>query len=129
MGLGKQAKVLSHQQVDAVLAALSQSRNPIRNRLIFLLSVRAGLRAKEIACLRWEMVSNSEGAVGCEIALPDRASKGSSGRTIPLSRELRECLRLWKAAQLTSKPDDYVIRTERSRSTSAQVIINLFGCW
>jgi integrase len=49
MGLGKQAKTLSRGQIDAMLAYLSTTRHAKRNRLIFLLSVKAGLRAKEIA--------------------------------------------------------------------------------
>jgi integrase len=48
MGLGKQAKTLSKGQVDAMLAYLSTTRHPERNRLIFLLSAKVGLRAKEI---------------------------------------------------------------------------------
>ena len=55
MALGKQAKVLNRAQTDAVLAYLEKTRRPTRNRLIFLLSIRAGLRAKEIAALTWSM--------------------------------------------------------------------------
>jgi integrase/recombinase XerD len=47
MGLGKQAKTLTKAQVDAALNYLSNSRYPLRNRVILLLSVKAGLRAKE----------------------------------------------------------------------------------
>ena len=56
MALGKQAKVLNRAQTDAVLAYLEKTRHPARNRLIFLLSIRAGLLAKEIAALTWSMV-------------------------------------------------------------------------
>jgi len=49
MSLGKQAKTLSKGQVEAVLVYLTKTRWPARNRLIFLLSAKAGLRAKEIA--------------------------------------------------------------------------------
>jgi integrase/recombinase XerD len=55
MGLGKQAKTLSRGQIDAMLAYLSTTRRAKRNRLIFLLSAKAGLRAKEIAKLTWWM--------------------------------------------------------------------------
>jgi integrase len=51
MSLGKQAKTLSKGQVEAVLGYLAKTRHPARNRVIFLLSVKAGLRAKEIARL------------------------------------------------------------------------------
>jgi hypothetical protein len=43
MSLSKQAKVLSKGQVDAVLGFVSGTRHVARNRVILLLSVRAGL--------------------------------------------------------------------------------------
>jgi hypothetical protein len=61
MGLGKQAKTLSKGQTEAVLAYLAKTRCPARNRLIFLLSAKAGLRAKEIAHLTWWMTNDSQG--------------------------------------------------------------------
>src|SRR6202451_51640 len=93
MGLGKQAKTLSKGQVDAVLGYLAKTRWPTRNRVIFLLSVKAGLRAKGIACLTWRMVTDARGQIGQAILLEDTASKGRSGRVIPLNEELRTALR------------------------------------
>jgi integrase/recombinase XerD len=58
VALGKQAKTLSKGQIDAMLAYLSTTRHPTRNRLIFLLSAKAGLRAKEIARLTWLMTND-----------------------------------------------------------------------
>jgi hypothetical protein len=45
-------------------------------------SVRAWLRAKEIASLSWAMLTDAEGMIGDAIHLVDEASKGSSGRVI-----------------------------------------------
>lgn len=42
MALGKQAKPLTKYQIDAVVSYLANTRHPTRNRLIFLLSIRAG---------------------------------------------------------------------------------------
>ena len=53
MALGKQAKILTDKQVRAVLAELDTRRYPIRDRVMFLLSIKAGLRAKEIASITW----------------------------------------------------------------------------
>ena len=89
MGLGKQAKTLTKGQIDAMLAYLSTTRHPARNRLIFLLSAKTGLRAKEIARLTWWMTNDSQGEIGRTICLQDSASKGKSGRRIPLSDEVR----------------------------------------
>ncbi|QGP57002.1 hypothetical protein PsalMR5_04519 (plasmid) [Piscirickettsia salmonis] len=51
MGLNKQAKILSERQEKAVLSSLQSTTYPIRNTVMFLLSIKAGLRAKEIAAL------------------------------------------------------------------------------
>ncbi len=53
MPQGKQAKALSEAQVRTSLSHLAGTRNPERDTVIFMLSIKAGLRAKEIALLRW----------------------------------------------------------------------------
>ncbi len=129
MSLPRQAKVLSKAQSDAVLAFLAKTRQADRNKLIFLLSTRAGLRAKEIACLTWEMVTGSDGTISAEIALRDIAAKGSSGRVIPVSKELRAAIEIWKPVAKPTDLQSRVITTERARSTSSQMIVNLFRSW
>jgi integrase len=120
VSLGKQAKTLTKGQIDAALGSIARTRYPTRNRVILLLSVRAGLRAKEISSLTWAMVTDAEGH--------DNASKAQSGRIIPMHTELRSALDDLHSA---SRPgsDDFVIRTERSKQTSPQVIVNLFARW
>ena len=58
MALGKQAKILSKKQIDQLLWYVTTLRQPLRNEVIVLLSVRAGLRAKEIAGLTWAMITD-----------------------------------------------------------------------
>lgn len=119
MGLAKQAKVLSKRQIALVSALIQQTRYPIRNQAIFLLSVKAGLRAKEIASLTWDMVTDAEGSLGHALHLRNEASKGASGRVIPLNRELRTALQALREHGSTSA---HVITTERSERTSASAI-------
>jgi integrase len=128
MSLGKQGKTLTKGQIEATLGSLAKTRYSARNRVILLLSVRAGLRAKEIAGLKWTMVTNADGQISRAIHLHDNASKGRSGRTIPMHDEVRLALQEL-LDQAKPKPDDFVIRTERSKRTSAQVIVNLFARW
>jgi integrase/recombinase XerD len=128
MALGKQAKTLSKGQVEAVLAYLAKTRWPARNRLIFLLSAKAGLRAKEIAHLTWWMTNDSQGEVGWSMCLLDSASKGKSGRMIPLSDEVREALIDYRN-EVHNFAGPHVISTERSLSTSPQAIVNMFQRW
>ena len=129
MALSKQAKTLSKPQIDALLAYVTGTRYALRNRVILLLSLRAGLRAKEIASLTWAMVTDAQGAIDDHLRLQDRASKGRSGRTIPLNRELKQALIQLKAEPRRGRPSLHVISTERSAATSAQAIVNLFARW
>src|SRR4030095_7195992 len=93
MPYGKQAKMLTPKQETAVLTYLQTMRYPVRDRVMFLLSIKAGLRAKEIAWLTWAMVTDADGQVAEVLALPNRASKGQrGGRLIPLNHLLRAAL-------------------------------------
>jgi len=74
MALGKQAKTLSRGQIDGALGYIAKTRYPLRNRVILLLSVKAGFRAKEIASLTWDMVTDASGEIGDAIHLRDIAS-------------------------------------------------------
>jgi integrase len=46
---GKQAKILSLDDVNDLLIFATCTRHPLRNRLIVLFAAKAGLRAGEIA--------------------------------------------------------------------------------
>jgi hypothetical protein len=48
---GKQAKIVSPTQERAILGYLATTRYPARDRVMFLLSMKAGLRAKAMASL------------------------------------------------------------------------------
>jgi integrase/recombinase XerD len=89
---GKQAKALSTDHIDDLLFFADSSRHPVRNRLIVLLSVKAGLRAAEIVKLTWDMVVDPVGEIGTVLELHDRVAKKGSGRSIPLHTDLREVL-------------------------------------
>ena len=127
--LSRQAKVLTTAQARSVLAYLGQTRHPTRNRLVFLLSLRAGLRAKEIAALTWAMVTDAEGEMVDTIRLTDAAAKGRTGGVVPMARDVKAALAEYRAELGTVAASAHVIRTERSRRTSAQAVINMFGGW
>ena len=112
-GLGKQAKRLSDIQLRTLLRHVeAETGFPERNRVIVLLSFKAGLRSKEIACARWGMVTDTEGNLSDALSLTNGASKGRSGRVIPLHRELKAALATLHAqerAKDRGEPDDFVV--------------------
>ena len=96
--LGKQAKILSPLDVADLLAFADCTRHPLRNRVIVLLSAKAGLRAGEIANLTWDMVVDASGQIGNVIELRDHAAKKGSGRLIPIHPDLADALSAWREA-------------------------------
>src|SRR5713101_9604135 len=92
-GLGRQAKVLSDGQIRAMLATVATRPTAERDNAMILLSVRAGLRSKEIASLTWSMLCDAEGKLTDALAMPNSASKGHrGGREVPLHPELVRAL-------------------------------------
>ncbi|HKA53090.1 MAG TPA: tyrosine-type recombinase/integrase, partial [Candidatus Binatia bacterium] len=90
---GKQAKILSPLQEQALLGYLATTRYPARDRAMFQLSIKAGLRAKEMAALTWAMGTDAQGQVAEAMHVPNRARKGKTGgRTIPLHPDLQAAL-------------------------------------
>jgi len=132
MGLEKQAKTLNRNQIEMVNTYLGAKRNGIRNQVIFLLSIRAGLRAKEIANITWSMIVNADGEMGNFINLTNIASKGKSGRIIPLNKQLKsKLIEFFEYEKPYFKHDIglNVVRTERANVTSPQAIVNMFQGW
>ena len=133
MGIGKQAKTLNKVQIKMIGDWLLKNRHGLRDQTIFYFSVKSGLRSKEISHLKWSMVMDSDGTVGDNLHLPNSSSKGSSGRIIPINKDLKINL-----INLLEKNEHFVdfdpmtasiIQTERSKSTSPQTIVNMFQRW
>ena len=129
MSLGRQAKVLTKAQQDTVMSYLATTRHGLRNKVIFLLSVRSGLRAKEIASLTWSMLTDASGVVSDAIRLTDDASKGRSGGVIWLNKDLKQMLVDYRNSLKSVSADDRIIKSERGNDVSAQVIVNIFKLW
>ena len=121
---GKQAKTLTQDHIDDLLFFAERSRHPDRNRVIVLLSIKAGLRAGEIANLTWSMVLNASGRIGTIIELRDVAAKKGSGRSIPIHADLRAALDRLGG---TSNVDDPVVRSERGGQINPNSIVNWFA--
>lgn len=108
----KQAKVLSKPEVTQALDYIKNHRYPKRDKVMFLLTVKAGLRAQEISLLTWSMLTDASGQINGFIQFPDKFSKGKSGRIIPLNTDLKKALiDLYQSNP--SARENYVIVSER----------------
>src|ERR1019366_3950907 len=122
---GKQAKTLANCHVAAALSRARRGRYPQPDQLMILLSVKAGLRAGEIANLTWSMVLDARGRIADRIELHDSAAKKGSGRTIPLHSDLRRAL---QQLRQQNGAEGAVIRSERNGSQGMRPgsIVNWF---
>ena len=107
---GKRAKILSDENIDDLLLFAETTRYPLRNKVVVLLSARAGLRAGEIAKLTWDMVSCPAGEISWSLELPNYAAKKGSGRTVPIHPHLQRSLSELRAS---TRAAGTVIASER----------------
>lgn len=121
---GKPAKVLGVTAIRRAITIAGQQRHALRNKAMVLLSFKAGLRAAEIAALRWEMVTTANGQVGRLLELPACVAKKGSGRRIPMSPELMAALR--RLLRQQQSPQGPVIRSARGRHMTGKAVVNWF---
>src|ERR1700678_498450 len=121
---GKQAKVVTPPMLKRMLRHVSRSSShPARDRAMILLSVKAGLRACEIAGLDWSMVLGPQGRVSGTINVRDGIAKKRSGRRIPMHPDLRRALE--RLAQ-TREPVGPIICSYRGSHLKANSVVNWF---
>src|ERR1700733_2861543 len=121
---GRQAKVLSPSALSRVLKYTKRTHsNPARSRAIVLLSVKAGLRAAEIAKLEWPMVLDANGRVSHTIELSDHIAKKGAGRRIPMHSELRSAL---TTLLLRGRGGGPVIKSARGGAVPPNSVVNWF---
>ena len=126
--IGRQAKVFSPGGLRRLLSVVSRSRFPERDRVIVLLAVRAGLRAREIAHLSYGMVVDANGRIGSTIEVRDDIAKRGSGRRVPLHPQLHKALVALRACQPTehTHPDATIIRSLKGGAMRPNSIVNWF---
>ena len=127
-GMAGKAKALSDTQVKVALSYLrDHTRYGERNLVLFLLSCKAGLRAMEIAGLRWTMVTDPEGNLADGLTLPPYIVKGKKkSRYVPLNKQLTEALTRLQAQQRLFDPNAHVILSERRMPMTPATVANWF---
>lgn len=120
---GRQAKILTPGELRRLLSYAKTTKTPKRDRVMVLLSIRAGLRACEIAGLDWSMVTDPAGRVGNLLELRDAIAKKKGGRRIPIHPELSSALNAMLPAKDRTGP---IIRSSRGGAMRANSVVNWF---
>ncbi len=120
---GKQAKIVNDAMLRQMLQYAETTTTPERDQVMILLSVKAGMRAVEIAGLTWPMVLTPRGGISDTIAIRDAIAKKNSGRIVPMHALLRQGL---VRLALKSETNGAVIRSHRGGHMLPNSIVNWF---
>jgi len=82
---------------EADLAAFFKVIDSVRDRLIFLLMLRCGLRVSEVCALSWEEIDLSAGTARIN------NGKGQVDRIVYLSADVEQALKTWRAYKETGE--------------------------
>jgi integrase/recombinase XerD len=121
---GRQAKIITPTMLRRMLSAVAGRQTTKRDRVIILLSAKAGLRACEIARLDWSMALDARGRVADCLAVSDVIAKKRGGRRIPMHPSLGRALVALKRA---SAPVGPVVRSLRGGRLRPKSIVNWFA--
>ena len=94
----KRAKVLDTKMFMEILSHVATGPHPLRDQAMVLLSFKAGLRAQEIAGLRWKHVTDAKGVVRSDfLFVPSSIAKGHHEATLPMHPHLSIVLGLLRS--------------------------------
>jgi integrase len=122
----KRAKIIPIPDQQTIIGHVAAKRHGTRNCVLALLSLKAGLRACEIAGLDWSMVLDAGGHVGDTLEISKSIAKKGSGRRIPLNRQLRAALDTLHIEQARPQRGP-VCRSERGGAMTAKSVVNWFS--
>ena len=119
------ARVLASADVRRALTYVEDTRHPTRNRTLILLSIKAGLRAGEMAGLDWAMLLKPNGRLADHIRIHRNIAKYQSGRVIPIAPLLADALKQLHREQGRALCGP-VIQSERGGAMTARSVVNWF---
>jgi integrase/recombinase XerD len=84
-----QAKSLTQAEITTILTHIDANTNAKRNRMMFLLTLQAGLRVGEVAQLKLADVRNTDGSIKTEVYFAAERVKHAHARTVFLNQRLQ----------------------------------------
>lgn len=93
------AKSLTALEINKVLQYIEKNQNAKRNRLMWLITIQAGLRVSELCDLKIGDVRNADGTVKSEIYLSGERVKHNHARTVYVSSRLQQEIANYIAAR------------------------------
>jgi integrase len=124
----KRAQVLDDTQFATLLSYIeNHSTMPVRDRLILMLSFKAGLRAAEIAKLDISSsMTDAEGRIGKVIRIFSHVAKKNRERSIPMHKDVRDALKAFRATYPFADCVAISARNPKKRLTANAVTVYMW---
>ena len=121
------ARIMTDQEQKDFIEFLATTRHPAKNKAIYLLGCRSGLRAQSLAGIRLSDVLDAEGKLKTKVELRRDIVKGRKNYAVFLSHpELRQALEEWIAVRPKLKNNDSLFVTQKGTSYTSNSISHLF---
>ncbi len=121
-----QAKTLTKNEIDQVLAYLEKRKYSERNRAMFFMSLWAACRVGEIAALKMGDVVNPDGSIKGEVRLSASQTKGGQPRTVFLPNKLQEELEKYLVTRFVRNPEVPFFHTANRLGFTANTLTQHF---
>ena len=122
----RQAQTLTDAQLRRVLHYCRSRRHPLRDETIILTSFYAGLRAIEIAALKYSDVYDEQGAARDQFTLRATQSKGGRTRTVYIGSKLKRALKEYQASIVRHRENMPLFPSQKGGHFSANTMCQLF---
>lgn len=120
------ARVLGQADVRHLLDAVSLHRHSLRDRVLVLLSYKAGLRACEMSGLDWTMVLTPKRGIAGQLYIAASIAKNAAARHVPVHPDLANALLTLHRSYERPKSGP-VVRSERGDHMRPRSIVNWFA--
>lgn len=109
----KQAKTLTDEDIQRVLAYIEPRQHAARNRALLMITYYSGMRMGEVASLRYMDVVDMTGAIRSEITLLPEQTNGADQRIVFINEKLRKELADYLYVTEFSDPHDKFFYTQK----------------
>ena len=125
-----QALTLTDAQLKRALRYCAARKHTVRDKTILLLAMNTGLRAKEVAALRFGDVFDEEQKPRTQFTLSKSQTKGARTRTVFVNKQLAQVLTEYQHCKRSTCAKAPLFRSQKgghfSANTMCQLFLNIF---
>jgi integrase/recombinase XerD len=120
------AKALNEREIKVLKALINSEPHKERNMAMFMLGLKSGLRAKEIASLRTSHILNNDNTLRDNATIGKGVSKGQKVGKIYFGVDVRQALNEWLKVREDHIASDVLFYTQKRLGMRPQYVARYF---